>query len=580
MAASVQNDHNAILRSPLFRLETVFSRVTDSLFFASEKASQLKGSMGALVDITSSNQLEKVAQGRQEINQFSTMIADRIQQSSGFMNEIGHKRQMMNAEIKDLAQNIHSAGIVSLNARIIAQGHRTLKQGEQLVRLAENISGITDSASEQVAEMLKATEVITKALQKLMVYAEGQSLRLSDTVQPEVRALERALKTLDHALANSHEAAAWMNDYYRKAESDVMAIIQSLQVGDRARQRAEHIQQILHEASSFGVDSNESQLLTALADIQMEQAIKETLNDAEKAMTTLSALAAGLDQYQINNSALRKAFAERHELSNGVLQGEALRQQKAEITVGSPETRSLYEEICANDERLQEHSRNLNNAAFQMQLASLNTIIACAREGRAAADMIVISQQVNSVVSTVPEIFVTFSEALEGTKQRLQAYLSMHDDSATDDMDVDVVQMIPEVVTVVSDLLPKLASDSEQVARAIEASDRMLRDLVRDLTDSNRKSSNIRRKFPETLTLEPRFQRVAGRIRKLYTMQAERDLHDNLLANFVEVPAAPAKVEPTSGIDMFGEPEPAAAPTPAAAPAADGGSEDLSDILF
>ena len=42
MAASVQNDHNAILRSPLFRLETVFSRVTDSLFFASEKASQLK----------------------------------------------------------------------------------------------------------------------------------------------------------------------------------------------------------------------------------------------------------------------------------------------------------------------------------------------------------------------------------------------------------------------------------------------------------------------------------------------------------------------------------------------------------
>lgn len=579
MAASVQNDHNAILRSPLFRLETVFSRVTDSLFFASEKAGQLKGSMGELVEITSSNQLEKVAQGRRDINQFSAMIADRIQQSSGFMKEIGHKRQMMNAEIKDLAQNIHSAGIVSLNARIIAQGHRTLKQGEQLVRLAENISGITDNASEQVAEMLKATETITKALHKLLGYAEDQSLRLTDTIQPEVRALERAMQTLDHALESSHDAAAWMNDFYRKAETDVMAIIQSLQVGDRARQRAEHIQQILHEASSFGSGSNEAQLLTALADIQMEQAIKETLTDADKAMNTLSALASGLDQYQHNNSALRKAFADRHELSNGVLQGEALRKQKAEIVGGSPESRSLYEEICESDVRLQEHSRNLNNSAFQMQLASLNTIIACAREGRAAADMIVISQQVNSVVSTVPEIFVTFSEALESTKQRLQEYLSVNEDGSANSMDVDVVQMIPEVVTVVSDLLPKLASDSEQVARAIEASDRMLRDLVRDLTESNRKSSNIRRKFPESMELEPRFERVAGRIRKLYTMQAERDLHDGLLAAFVEQQPAPAsspKPQATN-FEMFGDPEPVAAPAPAAN--ADSGS-GLSDILF
>ncbi len=573
MAASVQNDHNAILRSPLFRLETVFSRVTDSLFFASEKASQLKGSMGELVEITSSNQLEKVAQGRKDISNFSVMVADRIEQSSGFMKDIGHKRQMMNAEIKDLAQNIHSAGIVSLNARIIAQGHRTLKQGEQLVRLAENISGITDNASEQVTEMLKATEAITKALHKLLVYAEDQSLRLSDTIQPEVRSLERALKTLDQALGNSHEAAAWMNDYYRKAETDVMAIIQSLQVGDRARQRAEHIQQILHEASSFKSGSNETQLLTALADIQMEQAVKETLTDAEKAMHTLSALAAGLDQYQRNNTSLRKAFAERHELHNGVVQGEALKKQKAEITGGSPETRKLYDEICQSDERLKEHSRNLNNAAFQMQLASLNTIIACAREGRAAADMIVISQQVNSVVSTVPEIFVTFSEALESTKQGLQTYLSVNEDGTSKSMDVDVIQMIPSVVDVVSDLLPTLASDSEQVARAIEASDRMLRDLVRDLTESNRKSSNIRRKFPESLEVEPRFARVSARIRKLYTMQAERDLHDNLLSPFVGEPAEAAPKTEGPKFEMFGDPKPAAAPAP------DGGS-DLSDILF
>lgn len=575
MAASVQNDHNAILRSPLFRLETVFSRVTDSLFFASEKAGQLKGSMGALVEITSSNQLQKVAQGRKDISQLSTMVTDRIHQSSGFVKDIGHKRQMMNAEIKDLAQNIHSAGIVSLNARIIAQGHRTLKQGEQLVRLAENISGITDNASEQVAEMLKATEAITKALHKLLVYAEDQSLRLSDTIHPEVRALERALETLDRALENSHEAAAWMNDYYRKTETDVMAVIQALQVGDRARQRAEHIQQILHEASSFGVNSNEAQLLTALADIQMEQAVKETLTDAEKALGTLSALAGGLDQYQQNNAALRKAFAERHELSNGALQGEALQKQKAEIVGGSSESRGLYDEICQNDERLKEHSRNLNNSAFQMQLASLNTIIACAREGRAAADMIVISQQVNSVVSTVPEIFVTFSEALESTKQQLQTYLSVNDNGNTSAVDVDIVQMIPEVVTVISDLLPKLASDSEQVARAIEASDRMLRDLVHELSENSRKSSNIRREFPESLELEPRFERVAGRIRKLYTMPAERDLHDGLLAPFVAAQAAVAPKPDTGGFETFSAPAPAA---PTAAPANDG--PDLSDIMF
>ncbi|MEY8881600.1 hypothetical protein [Donghicola sp. XS_ASV15] len=515
MAASVQTEHNAILRSPLFRLETVFSRVTDNLFLASEKATQLKGAMGDLVEITNPHQIEKVAQGRQNISALATMIDDRIKQSSGFMTEIGRKRQMMNAEIKDLAQNIHSAGIVSLNARIIAQGHRTLKQGEQLVRLAENISGITDNASDQVAEMLKATETITKSLQKLLVFAEDQSLTLADTMRPEVQTLEHALETLSHALESSHDAAEWMNDYYSKAEGEVMTIIQALQVGDRARQRAEHIQQILHEAQSFPADSNENQLLTALADIQMEQAIKETLTDAEKAMHVLSGLAAGLDKYAQSNTALRKAFADRHELSNKAIHPETLRQQK-QILGGCEETKALFDAIRSSDESLQEHSRNLNNSAFQMQLASLNTIIACAREGRAAADMIVISQQVNSVVSTVPEIYVTFSEALESTKEQLQAYMSDNCDADDTAMDVDAIQMIPEVLAVITDLMPKLASDSEQVARAIEASDRMLSELVNDLSANDRASTSIRRQFPASLSIEPRFERVAARIRKLY----------------------------------------------------------------
>lgn len=578
MAASVQTEHNAILRSPLFRLETVFSRVTDNLFLASEKATQLKGAMGDLVEITNPHQIEKVAQGRQNISALAMMIEDRINQSSGFMTEIGRKRQMMNAEIKDLAQNIHSAGIVSLNARIIAQGHRTLKQGEQLVRLAENISGITDNASNQVAEMLKATETITKSLQKLLVFAEDQSLTLADTMRPEVQTLEHALKTLSHALEASHDAAEWMNDYYRKAESEVMTIIQALQVGDRARQRAEHIQQILHEAQSFPANSNENQLLTALADIQMEQAVKETLTDAEKAMHVLSGLAAGLDKYAQSNAALRRAFADRHELSNNDIRPDTLRQQKKQILGDCEETRALFDAIRNSDESLKEHSRNLNNSAFQMQLASLNTIIACAREGRAAADMIVISQQVNSVVSTVPEIYVTFSEALESTKEHLESYLSQNNDADESGLDLDVIQMIPEVLAVITDLMPKLASDSEQVARAIEASDRMLCDLVNDLSANDRASSNIRRQFPASLSIEPRFERVAGRIRKLYTMQAERDLHDGLLANYVTsaAPAAEPKAEkPASNFDMFDAP--ASAPAPAAAKA-DG--PDLTDILF
>lgn len=576
MAASAQNDHNAILRSPLFRLESVFSRVTDSLFFASEKAALLKGAMGDLVEITNQHQIEKVSQGRKDINTFATQVDERISQSSGFLREIGRKRQMMNAEIKDLAQNIHSASIVSLNARIIAQGHRTLKQGEQLVRLAENISGITDNASQQVAEMLKATESITKALQKLLIYAEDQSLTLADTIRPEVRSLEKSLQTLSRSLESSHEAAEWMNDFYRKAEAEVMAVIQSLQVGDRARQRAEHIQQILHEAASFPAGSHENQLLTALADIQMEQAVQETLTDAEKAMVTLTALASDLDRYQQNNSALRKAFADRHELSNGVLQTDLLKKQKAEMAGGSHESQVLLGQIRESDERLKEHSRNLNNAAFQMQLASLNTIIACAREGRAAADMIVISQQVNSVVSTVPEIYVTFSAALDSTKQHLEDYLAGVASGDNDCVDTEVIAMIPVVVTVVSDLMPKLASDSEQVARAIEASDRMLRELVNDLKQNSRKGSSVKRRFPSSLELEPRFQRVSARIRKLYTMQAERDLHDGLLANYIEADEAPAPAAKKEDVkfEMFDE-------APAAKPAeASSGGGDLSDILF
>ncbi|MEY8882146.1 hypothetical protein [Donghicola sp. XS_ASV15] len=61
-------------------------------------------------------------------------------------------------------------------------------------------------------------------------------------------------------------------------------------------------------------------------------------------------------------------------------------------------------------------------------------------------------------------------------------------------------------------------------------------------------------------------------------MQAERDLHDGLLASYVASPEpapAPKAEGPASNFDMFETP--AAAPAPAAAKAE---GPDLTDILF
>ena len=574
MAHQAHQDFRNILESPLFRLETVFSRVTDNLFTASDKATGLKTAVGQLVEVTTPAKLTKVSEGLDEVQQLRQSIDTMIQTSQGFVHHIAANRRKMNADLKDLAENIHSAGIVSLNARIIAQGHRALKQGEQLVRLAENISGITESASGQVTEMLKATEAITRALTNLTAMAEDRAVVLADRSLPDMVRTDEILSTLHRGMTSSQDGAKWLSDYLGRIEYDVMRVIEVLQIGDRARQRAEHIQQILNEARSFPEGSVEQNALRKMARAQLQQAAEHTLQSAEKGVKHLSGLASELQTYNAHCSALQKSFRGKQGMVADSSDLESRLEQFRSVSSCSDNTKTCMTTIFDYENALHQYSKELGNAAFSMQLASLNTIIACAREGRAAADMIVISQQVNSVVSTVPELFESFTGAYEQTKTELNGYMQVSSiDANAQHLGEAAVEVLPALAHALSDLLPRLSGDAEQLARAVAAADQLLASLVTDLRASLKGgNTNPGPRIP-TVAAEARFYRSADRLRRTYTMEEERTLHDEILEPLLRerpdgAPAAPVKAAAPK----------AAAPAPA--PAAEAADDDLSDILF
>ncbi|MEC8041740.1 MAG: alanine--tRNA ligase-related protein, partial [Pseudomonadota bacterium] len=221
------------------------------------------------------------------------------------------------------------------------------------------------------------------------------------------------------------------------------------------------------------------------------------------------------------------------------------------------------------DGALAVRSKTLSDNAFQMQLAALNTIITCARGFKQAMDMIMISQQINEVISEAPVTFEKFAETMELTKTKMQAWSAReaeggegHDLSSMEGED-PALQQAREVL---EKLLPSLENDAPQIANAITSSADAFESFVEELELLDQVEKVALAPLPlEDAIISEEFTTHLAEIHKCYTMQAERDIQDVMFSQLKGDEPEEAKEEV------------AAAPEPAAA---SDDVDDLDDIFF
>ncbi|SPF77593.1 hypothetical protein [Pseudoprimorskyibacter insulae] len=534
----------ASITGPMGQIETVFTTVLDDLFYASQTGHRLRGTISDLASALGAERLEQLEDQRNALSERVDAIRREVGQATGFVDGVARNSRRMGHHLKELNENIQSANIVALNARIIAQGHRHLPQGDQMVRLSADISEITDVANRQVSEMFEVMDQTERAIAVISESVDHRSNDFSTNLLPRLEELSTLQDALYQGMGVSRKSANWLGTYTDYLAGAVAEIIGALQAGDRACQRMTHVIQIRDEARRYPSNTPERQALDMLSGMQLAHTTKAAYEDVVRALELLDNVLKGLPDLDTNCAAVLKVF------DNGRLR--SLRSESIEmsnITDQLPqEARQAFATLKECDDNLREHSDKLGNAAFQMQLTSINTIIACARVGGHAADMIVISQQINEVISAVPEIFAKFAEALDDTKAHLagsEIAAHMQEEEAAHRIDLAALSHSQKVVV---RSLPGLGTDSRTIIQTLESARKTLKHYKDALGEEwSRVRGKMSATLPAGLEVNEGFKATLNKLRKQYSMAEERDLHDLVFADLVGAPKptkAPAKPAP------------------------------------
>ncbi|CUH65018.1 hypothetical protein TL5118_01112 [Thalassovita autumnalis] len=552
---------------PFLRMESVLSDILDKLFFAFDATKTLRAGVADLDRLLEPENLVRINEKQATIAQLMDQIDANSKDAKAFVQDLRDNGRKMSSTLKELSKIIQSSNIVSLNARIIAQSHRHRALGAQLVRLAESISDISGDATNLVSEMFEVIDTIVTTTEEMGQNVEERARALFSTLKPKAKALEAALTALEKGMKAASTASSWLSEYVAVAEKDVSEVISALQVGDRSRQRAEHVRFISERAALYHPHSTEATSLMLLARAQMQETVTETITDTRKARQ----LFASLSNRQHDFLARCREIAGSFEDSALALAAAArpIDSKAFDFAANAEAEERVQARLQEADGALAVRSKTLSDNAFQMQLAALNTIITCARGFKQAMDMIMISQQINEVISEAPVTFEKFAETMELTKTKMQAWSAReaeggegHDLSSMEGED-PALQQAREVL---EKLLPSLENDAPQIANAITSSADAFESFVEELELLDQVEKVALAPLPlEDAIISEEFTTHLAEIHKCYTMQAERDIQDVMFSQLKGDESEETKEEV------------AAAPEPTAA---SDDVDDLDDIFF
>lgn len=527
--------------APFMRMDEDISSALDRLFSAFESTQELRGMVATLNDLLRPEVIERISKRQEVVSGLIREVGETNTVTQQMAIELRREGRKMAGTLRKMSQIIQSSSMVALNARIIAQSRTGKTQGDHMERLAEVISDISDTASEEVRGMTEVIESIRDSIEVMGITAEARASVMLRTLKPRAEAMGRALMVLEQGMEASSQASLWLNEFIANAEAEISQIISALQIGDRSRQRVEHIQVIVDIMSSHAPDSPEAKSLSVLALAQMQQTVSHAGTDSQLAREKMSALISRMPEFIGRCNSILDAF------TDGVPNGPApvpqvLLQEMEEMNETAQDAQMT---LLSLDERLQQHSVSMSANASKMSLPYLKSETSRGANGvRVDREMSNVTQQIHEVVSKVPLTFDDFMVSMTETKAHLTMWNGMNERQSSWDLS-DLKEgddSFKETRQVLHSLLPVLSIQPDEIVRSLSSGTNVFLRLVDDIQNSAIEGSFDGEPYPFAEGPEnPEFLEQVTKIRSVYTMQEERDLHDQILSKLpgIVTPEAP-----------------------------------------
>ncbi|WP_421952076.1 hypothetical protein [Pelagibacterium sp.] len=530
------------------KIETAFVSVGGCLTEGASLLNKLIKLFDALPDALQGVEVKEATAHLEAVAGRAAALSDAFGQERIDLESLFEVVRAANLPISDLHRTIKMMGIVSINARVTAAS--IAEDTDDFDVFTTDIATLSESATLTLKEFSQVYRQLVVEVDAAVSQRNRFEGAHAHTLSDLAGRLTATLRALENQRASAVDGSAVTSRLSRQIVGQIGSAVMALQVGDATRQRLEHIETGFHRLADIlsGVPVFDTEFkpeshpdaLAAIATLEQAQ-LAETARDfgAEvgEAERSLAALAA--DAETIMTRSRGQYGSDAGKSSSIASLSDQLR--AAVSLLGNFEAeRAKLEAVAAIVRRtvgiLLGHVEAVQDIEANMRLVSLNAAVRCAQLGPRGASLTVIATQLRELTSetvqaaesavdwlsqsaTLADAFGAATEAdgaVEGRGLEQGAILALELLSGLDQKLAGALSSLDTDGTKVIALLQRAANGLDGLGALSEAMDdiRMqIAGLAPDETPSEHTA--------ELAAL------VAG-LRRLYTMEAERAVHDGL----------------------------------------------------
>lgn len=503
-----------------------------------------------------------------------------LQRLDGFVlrtADLDRTAGQVDREIADLDRIVRTIATLSITARVL--GHAIVPPEPKVAAFVENLSRMAAEAEENVIDVKSAMSNIRHEIEQISEVVGGIQGVLASQVMTLLNDLTGMARTL---LARRPELALAGQNLgleMQQTSAEVSRLIVALQIGDTFRQRLGRVRATLLGMVAFPSDGAVAVGHKLAADLlsdarrQMEAEVNaaiQALNDLDHgsqraiALATRTYLNAG-DQAKGQTDLPRTARALDARLSDVDESISALRLRTTQLV-------GRIQEMLSSE-------RVLRQIAHKVRLAGLNAVVICTQLGDRGNALREVAQWLRGITDDA-------DEATERLQRQLDA-MRLHIAEVGEEGLSRLADSTEHVVSEGRGLQGRIAGSNQVIAQASTQIGRLGKEFPALLVPAKTRLSDYlsRTRALDTLALELAVSlqgyappsapfadgsdeaEVFAALRAKYTMAAERDVHDRVLAlSGPEMPHISANSQPKSEVSA-----------PESVPES---GDDLDDILF
>lgn len=546
--AEAMRETAARLEPPRRRVEAAFTELAARLGDGAGVAAELGAVASDAVAHLREADLDETVASLRAVADAAAAIGARFTAERASMEELGAAIGAGGRPLDSLDRAIRTIGIIATVARVASAPLASASNdigffSTDLVRLA-------DDAGQSVRAFSDTYRRIVQEVQEASLRQARFEHAYRDRLLDLPRRFDLRLTAVAEHRRAGEAAGEALNETSREVTRRISEAVSALQVGDAARQRIEHVEAgLLHLAdAASALPPDALRLGAALQAALLEEATEVFSVEAEAARRRVHELAE--DASRILASGRQALF----DASGGASPLDALQDELLAATDllracerERRELDGLARAVSTAIARLFEQLEHVQATEVEMQLLAVNAAIRCSRLGADGRALSVISEQLTDLTNETRRAVKLASEELARAAGPAEAIAGVAADGRSDEISrletearasVDRLLALDAEMRAAGEALDRQGPRASDFLRRAAASFDALDAVHADLAPGRDRLRPWARLPAEPGSPSPEAEALFADLRRTYSIEAERRIHDRIVGAASEAPAA------------------------------------------